>query len=407
MAEESNDFNKQYENIIAANNISSNPNASKEDLVAQAKENYKIADNASTNFLQSIIKKNKEHYDGGGSLNSNFRDVAQEVPRDIYKKILKINSIKEKTPKDKNKRADLYARLETWKRERVSDKANVKIVVDAVSSDLVNYELMDTEYKALLAQVINRDGDLNKKGIKLFNRKSDDKLMVSYTGNRMGKEYVYNKEMESGTTENLEDQSTPQTISFEGLMRGVHHKQLDAETKVYDTVTGQANAASEMNKKLGSFQTPSWNQGINSGESKVRKALMPVIKGKMVIADLSTRDIFGKGSTYRDDLSGLVGGMDLSKMGLIDKGVPGYEDDLANDALVKEEIIGRLINPKSSDDEKFAEESMLEYFTLLAGQSFNNKRNEIVKDDPGQQELLKKSTISKMTPQEIIKKFSK
>ena len=374
MVGESNSFNKQYESIASANENA--VDVQSEDLIENAKETYKLTNNTATELLESIAKKDKDHYSGDGSLNSNFRDVAQEVPRDIYKKILKINNIKEKTPKDKAKRADLYARLETWKRERVADKANVKIAVDAISSDLVNYELMDPNYKTLLAQVINRDGDLNKKGIKLFNRKSDDKLMIEYTPNRMGSEYMYNKKME-GVDLGAEQQGPSEIVSFEELMSGIHHKQLDAETSVYDTVTGQANEATLMNKNSKTFQISSWIGGANSGESKVRKALTPVIKGKQVVADLSTRDIFGKGSTYRDDLSGLVANMDLSKMGLVDKGKPGYEDDLAGNALLKEEIIGRLINPKSSDDEKFAEENMLEYFTLLAGQSFNNKRDEI------------------------------
>ena len=367
-------FNKQYENIALANQEAEGVQG--EDLIKNAKETYKLTTNTATELLKSTAKKDKDHYDSGGSLNSNFRKVAQKVPRDIYNKILKINKIAEKTPEDKAKRADLYNRLETWKRERIADKTNVKIAVDAISSDLVNYELMNPEYKALLAQVINRDGDLNKKGIKLFNRKSDDKLMIEYTPNRMGSEYMYNKKME-GIDIGAEQQGPSEVVSFEELMTGIHHKQLDAETSIYDTVTGQANEAALISKNSKAFQISSWNEGINSGESKVRKALTPVVKGKQVIADLSTRDIFGKGSTYRDDLSGLVGGMDLEKIGLVDKGKPGYEDDLAGNALLKEEIIGRLINPKSSDDEKFAEEQMLEYFVLLAGQSFNNKRNEI------------------------------
>ena len=382
MAIESNNFNKQYEDIALANEKAIDIQG--EGLIENAKETYKLTNNTATELLKSVAKKDREHYSGNGSLNSNFRDVALDVPREIYKKVLKINKITEKTPKDKTKRADLYARLETWKRERIADKTNVKIAVDAISSDLVNYELMDPEYKTLLAQVINRDGDLKEKGIKLFNRKSDDKLMVEYASNRMGSEYRYNKKME-GIDIGAEQQGPSEIISFEELMSGIHHKQLDAETSIYDTVTGQANEATLMNKNTKTFQISSWDEGINSGESKVRKALTPVIKGKQVVADLSTRDIFGKGSTYRDDLSGLVGGMDLSKMGLVDKGKPGYEDDLAGNALLKEEIIGRLINPKSSDDEKFAEENMLEYFTLLAGQSFNNKRNEITgNEDTGQ-----------------------
>jgi len=401
MAGELNNFNKQYEDIALANEKAIDVKG--EDLMENAKQTYKLTNNTSTELLQNIAKKNKDHYDANGSLNSNFRDVAQEVPIDIYKKILKINNIKteEKTPKNKMDRADQYARLETWKRERIADKTNVKIAIDAINSGLVNYELMNPEYKVLLAQVLNKEGDLKEKGINLFNRKSDDKLMINFTNNRSGSEYVFNKKME-GIDLGIDQQGASETIAFEELITGIHYKQLDAETSIYDTVTGQANAASEMNKNSKTFQISSWNEGINSGESKVRKALTPVIKGKQVIADLSTRDIFGKGSTYRDDLSGLVGGMDLSKMGIIDKGAPGYEDDLAGNALLKEEIIGRLINPKSSDDQKFAEENMLEYFTLLAGQSFNNKRNEITAEQ--QPEI--KSTTSGMTAKEIIEKFS-
>ena len=385
MAEKSSNFNQQYESIALANEEAVNVQG--EDLMQNAKETYKLTNNTSTELLQSIANKDKDYYSNNGSLNSNFRKVAQEVPRDIYKKIVEINNKTDKTPEDKTIRADQYARLENWKRERINDKANVQVAVDAISSDLVNHELMNPDYKALLAQVINRDGDLNEKGIKLFNRESDDKLMVEYTPNRMGSEYAYNKKME-GIDLGIQQQGPSEVVSFEELLGGIHHKQLDAETSVYDTVIGQANAASEMNKNSKTFQISSWDQGVNSGKSQVRKALTPVIKGKQVIADLSTRDIFGKGSTYRDDLSGLVSGMDLSKMGIVDKGAPGYEDDLANDAFLKEEIIGRLINPKSSDDQKFAEENMLEYFTLLAGQSFNNKRNEIEESTKGQEDVM-------------------
>jgi len=404
MAGELNNFNKQYESIAVANQEAVNIQG--EDLIANAKETYKLTNNTATELLESIAKKDKDYYNGGGSLNSNFRKVAQEVPRDIYKKILKINNIKAKTPKDKAARADQYARLENWKRERIADKGNVKAAIDAVSSGLVNYELMNPEYKVLLAQVLNRDGNLEEKGIKLFNRKSDDKLMIEYTTNRMGSEYGYNKKME-GIDLGIQQQGPSEVISFEELLSGIHHKQLDAETGVYDIITGQANEAALMDKDNKAFKTASWEMGVGAGRSKVVKALTPIIKGRRVIADLSTRDIFGKGSTYRDDLSGLVGRMDLSKIGLVDKGVPGYEDDLANNAILKEEIIGRLINPKSSDDEKFAEEQMVEYFTLLAGQSFNNKRNEITGQPTVMRDLGKPSTFQLLKDEELTKRITK
>ena len=404
MAVESSNFNKQYEKIALANQELANVEGV--DLMLNAKETYKLTNNTSTELLQYLAKKDKDHYDSGGSLNSDFRKVAQKVPSNIYKELVKISNIKSKTQNDRDKKTDLYARLETWKRERLADKTNVKMVVGAITSDLINYELMNPEYKTLLAQVINRDGDLNEKGIKLFNRKSDDKLMIQYTPNRMGSEYNYNKKME-GIDLGIQQQGLPEVISFEELITGAHHKQLDAETIVYDTVVGQAEEAALMNKDNKTFKTASWALGANAGRSKVMKALMPVIKGRRVIADLATRDIFGKGSTYRDDLSGLVDRMDLSKMGIVDKGKPGYEDDLANDAFLKEEIIGRLINPKSSDDEKFAEEQMLEYFTLLAEQSFNNKRNEITGQPIVMQDLSEPSTFRLLKDEELTKRITK
>ena len=45
-------------------------------------------------------------------------------------------------------------------------------------------------------RMYNRTKYLKEKGINLFNRPSDDKLMVRYTDNRLGSEYGYNKKME-------------------------------------------------------------------------------------------------------------------------------------------------------------------------------------------------------------------
>ena len=378
----------------------SNTNNLSEDFINSAQEEYKITNNAATDLLKNVVKKNKDHYKSGGGMNSAFRTAGQFVPKDIFTKILKINKITEKSQKNKTDRTDLYARLETWKRERISDKANINSLVEAVSSDLINYELMSPEYKTLLAQVIDKDGNLNHKGLKLHNRKLDDKLMVQYTVNRVEKEHAYNEGLKGISVD-----TTPgvaiEEISFEDLMGGIHYKQLGAETSVYETVTGQANEATLMNKNSKTYKISSWSEGINSGESKVRKALTSVIKGDLVVSDLATRDIFGKGSTYRDDLSGLIGGMDLSKIGLVDKGKPGYEDDLANNALLKEKIIGMKINPKTPKQVKDAELSLINYCLNLAGQAFNNKRDEIT--EPNGTTLAKSKGDS---AKDLIKKYS-
>jgi hypothetical protein len=388
------------ENVKISEISEQKPKADTPEFIKQARDEYKLKDGAATDLLVGVVKKNKDHYDSNGGMNQAFTKAGQTVPREIYEKIKEINTISEKTPEDKARRSDLYARLESWKRDRLVDKSKVRLIVDAVNSDLINHELMNPEYKVLLSQLVNKDGDLNEKGINLFYRKTDDKLMVQYTKDRMDKENAYDQKMQGIQVEenpNIESE----VIGFEELMDGVHYKELEAESGVYDIITGQANEALAMDKNTGKFQIANWDGGVNSGQARVKKALTPIIKGGNVIADLSTRDIFGKGSTYRDDLSGLVANMDLEKMGLIDRGKPGFEDDLAKNELLKEEIIARLINPQNANDQKFAEENMIDYFTLLAGQTFNNKRNEVT---PKQPEA--KSITSGMTAEEIIKKFS-
>ena len=92
-------FNKQYESIALANEKAVDVQG--KDLIENAKETYRLTNNTATELLESVAKKDRDHYGGNGSLNSDFRNVAQDVPRDIYKKILEINKITEKTPKDK------------------------------------------------------------------------------------------------------------------------------------------------------------------------------------------------------------------------------------------------------------------------------------------------------------------
>ena len=365
--------------------------------IEEAKNQYTKINNSATGFLQNMAKNSKEHYENNGSMNMAFVQAARTVPEDIKKRIESINKIENKTTEDKQEINKQYSRLETWKRSRISDKSKMKTIVEAVSDDMINYELMDPEYKTLLGQLINKDGDASSKGIKLFNREQDDKLMVEYSTDRTQKERESNNNME------LSSGAAREVMSFDELMGGVHYKKVEAENNIYSIITGQAEDAGEIDTNSGKFTTASWDGDIGSGKSKTKKALTSVIKGGDIIADLSTRDIFGKGSTYREDLSMLVNNMDLSRLGIVDKGKPGYEDDLAKDALLKEDITGRLINPKTPEDLKFAEENMIDYMLLIAGQAFNNKRNELTAG----QETQIKSTTSGMTPQEIIKKFSK
>ena len=88
-------------------------------------------------------------------------------------------------------------------------------------------------------------------------------------------------------------------------MGSVNYKQVEAESGVFDVISGQLEAAAARDKQSKTF-IRQWEVGVNSQKSQTKKTLSNVIKGRMTIADLSTRDILGKGSTYREDLEGLV-----------------------------------------------------------------------------------------------------
>ena len=110
--------------------------------------------------------------------------------------------------------------------------------------------------------------------------------------------------------------------------------------------------------------------------AEIRKGLSDVIRGADVVSDLSTADVFFTGTTYRDHLTDYVGTLDLSAFGVEDKGEKGYEDDMEND-LLREQVIGRLINPKTPSDLKFAEEEITNYFEQAAFLQYQTKRQEI------------------------------
>ena len=406
-------FEKQYEGIIAANNAFANIGSQLAGAVGavgesyfervkegeefarkvfEAQELYKLGDGASTDLLTKTAADVGEGYNDGEGLNHSFGDAAYSVPEDIYSNIVNRNKKVFKNKKDKQYIAEQYARLESWKKDRIKDKANVKQLTNAINSDLVNLENMDPEYKTLLAQLINNKGDLASKGIRIYNRKSDDKLMIQFTPNRMEYEYEYNMSMKDpDVDESILPPIPPyseetarvaglQTVSFQDLMDNVNYKELELQNDVYEGVTGFDAIASAKHKGSKTFITAEWDDGtVNSGKAQATKLMRNLFSGKNQkhISDLATTDFFGTGSTYRDDLNGLVGQMDLSALGIEDKGVPGYEDDFARGDLAREEIVGRLINPKNPNDLKFAKRQMEDYYISMAEGVFKRARTAI------------------------------
>jgi len=361
-----------------------------EQAIKNAQELYKLKDDAGTSLLQSSAANNT--YANGEGLNKGFQEAGYSVPDDIYNNITKINKKLFKSKKDKQKIAEEYARLERWKADRITDKANVKEITTAVNEGLINVKNMDPDFKGLWAQLIDRQGDFSLKGIKVYNRKSDDKLMIEFTPDRLEAEHEYNKRMQdpdvdpsvlpsikpySGETAQA---AGVQTISFQELVDNAknHYKKVEERTAVGNTRTGALDKAAlrDPNSKTFKFTT-------EAAHNQIKKELTDVIKGGGVISDLATADLFGSGKTYRDHLTSLVHeDPDLLRaMGVKDEGEPGYQDDLHGSSakeLLKEEIIARLINPKNPDDLRFAEENMLEYFISDATKQFDDKRKEIM-----------------------------
>ena len=412
-------FDIQFEGIIAANKALADAGKSfvgafakvqtgylervkkgekKAQSVLEAQELWKHANGAGTTLIKDAAAKNK--YQNGEGLGKAFKDAAFSVPTDIYNNIVKTNKKVFQTKKDKQYISEQYDRLQRWKNDRISDKANIRQLVDGINSGLINLEKMHPEYKALLAQLIESKGDASSKGIRIYNRKSDDKLMVQFTPNRMESEYEYNIRIQNEDldpitypskrletlpySDETAQQAGMQTISFQDLMDNVKYRELELQNGVHETVTSFDAIASARNPRSKTFVTNGWDDGtVNSGKAQATKMVRDLFydKGQQHISDLATTDFFGKGSTYRDDLSGLVGQMDLSGLGIVDEGQPGYQDDLhgseAKD-LLKEEIIARLINPQTPDDLKFAKMQIEDYYVGMAKDVFDTTRNTIL-----------------------------
>ena len=421
-------FDKQYEGIIAANEAlasigSEFIGAVKDVKVAQIERNkdeeekfretlgseyaYTIAeaqqlDKYKNDAADTLITNNSKifTYENGEGLNASIRKAAYDVPANIYNNITETNKKIWKSKEDKQYIAEQYARLESWKSDRIKDKANVKQLSNAINSGLVNLKNMDPEYKALLAQIIDGKADLSEKGIRIYNRESDDKLMVEFTPNRMESEAEYNKRMQEvdggpsayqtqpvapyqGQTY-VEQKAGLQSVSFDDLMGNVNYRELELQGDLVEVVGGVSVIAGAMHTKSKAFITSEWDDGsVNSGKAQLTRSVNNLFagKGRKEIADLATTDFFGTGtgSTYRDNLTNLVGGMDLSAMGLVDEGNPGYEDDM-KDSLLREEIIGRLINPKTPSDEKFALQQMKDYYIDMGKGIFNTTRTALVNE---------------------------
>ena len=398
-------FDKQYEGIIAANqalvNIGSGAiGAGKEITSAYIKRRKaegiktgevfkgvleaRTLDEITNGAADTLIKNTAAEYTykNGEGLNPAIRDAAYSVPTDIHNNITKRNKKVFQTKKDKQYIAEQYSRLESWKSDRIRDKANIKTLVDFINTDGINLELMDPEYKALLAQLINNKDDLSAKGIRIYNRKriTDDDAPFEYPA------------IQPYSTETAQKVGL-QTVSFDDLMGNIQKRELELQGDLVEVVGGASAMASATHAKSKAFITAEWDDGsVNSGKAQITRSVNNLFagKGRKEIADLATTDFFGTNTTYRKDLTDWINNLELEEleyydyldsMGIEDKGEPGYKDDYyARGDLIKEEIVGRLINPKTPSDEKVALSTIKEYYINMAHSIFNTTRTALVNE---------------------------
>ena len=351
----------------------------------------------SSDYLKSVAQENESYYSEGNRMNLAFFDLAQQKPKAIYEKIKKLNQKAFPSSKTKQEIAQLYTDLETWKRDFIKLKGNLRGKLGLVNGNMANLNNMNPELKMLIAQIAEPNTDLAAQGIKLYNRDGDGEMMIKYTGNRMESKYQYNMRMAAergdfikpsevtGDGPELEEGQTPyeegkrttgeveRTISLKELLNSVLPMQLEAENGVIGTLDLANTMAAERDPRSKTFK-----HNDNSAKREILRGFESQIKGNAVVADLSTRDILKTGTTYRQALGGLLANMDLENMlGVEDKGKKGFADDL-QDYEFKKEVLNRLTNPQTVADTRIAEIQMTQYFGDIAYQQYSAKRKEIL-----------------------------
>ena len=350
----------------------------------------------SSEYLKNVAQENESYYNEGNRMNLAFFDLAQERPTQIYNRIKELNA-KAQTPKTKQEIAQLYTDLETWKRSFIKLRGNLRGKLGLVNGGMANLSNMNPELKMLIAQIAEPNTDLSQQGIRLYNRKGDNEMMIEYTGDRIESKYQYNMRMAAergdfikpsevtGDGPELEEGQTPyeegkrktgeekRTISIKELLNSVLPMQLEAENGVVGVFDSANTIAAERDSRSKTFK-----HNDNSAKREILRGLESQIKGNAVVADLSTRDILKTGNTYRQALGSLLANMDLENMlGVKDKGEKGFADDL-EDYEFKKEVLNRLTNPQTVADTRIAEIQMTQYFADMAYQQYSAKRKEIL-----------------------------
>ena len=329
----SNIFNKQYEGLIAAHKaraeaygdaletIAESTGDVLETIVEQKEERKEtretkfdeiqeqidagINDLVQTHTKKTIgNKKNVQHYQQGGGM-PKWNSDAYQNRLEKYKSELEVLDNKTfRNKKDREKRAEIYRKLDQLKKNMINEKGTWRTTVDAHANDFVNLDLSYKDNKdrqMLLSQYLKYNSNYEDQEIEVW-LDDNDKKMITYTAGRLRKQYEENlrQAIRYGTEEDIagikkqiaelgDAPSKSITISEEELFAGVQYKDAATETALTGlTATSIDNAAEYLDKKSGTYVVTNYDELSINNIAKTKEILG---KADVNLLDLATRDM--------------------------------------------------------------------------------------------------------------------
>ena len=220
----SNIFNKQYEGLIAAHKtraqaygfalkniaettgdvletITEQGELKKEKMetrTGEVQEQIDALEAGINNLIQThadkTIKKEAQHYQQGGGMPKENSEAYQNRLEE-YKSQLEVYANKTFLSKeDRKNQTEIYRKLDQLKKNMINEKGTWRTTVDAHANNFINLDLSYKDNKdrqMLLAQYLGHDSNYEDQEIEVW-LDDNDKKMITYTPNRLGKQYKAN-----------------------------------------------------------------------------------------------------------------------------------------------------------------------------------------------------------------------
>jgi hypothetical protein len=379
----SNIFNKQYEGLIAAHKtraqaygfalgtiakttgdvletITEQKGERKETRETKFDEIQEQIDAGINDLVQTHAKKtignkkNVQHYQQGGGMPKWNSDAYQNRLEEYKSELEALDNKTFLNKKDREKRTEIYRKLDQLKKNMINEKGIWRTIVDAHANNSINLDLSYKDNKdrqMLLSQYLGYDSNYEDQEIEVWlDDDNNDKKMITYTPGRLGKQYKAN---------NLRNPTlfgeyhidpvggTPITISEEELFAGVQYKDVATETALTGlTATSIDNAAEYLDKDSKTYVVTNYDELSINNIAKTKEILG---KDDVNLLDLATRDMENiPGQTrvrnFVKELDEYISNTTYEKLGIDINAIEAADTD--GDGRISNEEGETLINPK-------------------------------------------------------------